>query len=105
MADYSEYHSIDTRVFDNCINKKDSFISRYSEIVTDYDKIVNELAQSWAGLGADAFFTDATQIRRNITGIADILATMCATLEDCREVIADCDKSLGDFNRDPGAEQ
>ena len=101
MADNNEYIAYDTRVFDRCIAMKDTFISRYDEIVTFYDEIVKRLSADWKGYGADTFISDAKVVRTNITGIADILATMCSTLQDCREVIEDYDKHLGEFNRDP----
>lgn len=100
----SEYHCIDTRVMDNCINKRESFISRYDEIVTFYDEIIKGLEGNWEGKGADTFFSDAKEIRTNITGIADILAHMCNALRDCRDVVADCDSSLADLNRNPDGE-
>lgn len=103
MAD-SEYKVIDTRVMDVCINKKDSFISKYAEISSYYDEIIKKLKPNWKGEGADVFFDDAGKVRTNISGIADILSTMCSTLNDCREIFGDCDKSLGDFNRDPDQE-
>ncbi len=97
----SEYVCIDTRVFDRCIEQKDNFIRRYDEIVTFYDEIVKKLGDNWKGQGADAFLDDAKVVRTNIKGISDILSTMCNTLEDCREVVRDCDKSLEDLNRNP----
>ena len=98
----SEYKCLDTRVFDRCIQRKENFISRYDDIVTSYDDIVKKLGEQWKGQGADTFISDAKKVRTNITGIADILSTMCSTLQECREIIANCDKSLGDYNRDPG---
>ena len=97
----NEYHCIDTRVFDRCIEKKQSFISRYDEIVSYYDEIVDKLEDNWEGLGANTFIKDAKVVRTNIKGIADILSHMCNTLEDCREVIAECDHALEDLNRNP----
>jgi len=92
---------IDTRVMDKCIAQKDSFIARYDVIVTSYDEIVKKLSAQWKGKGADAFLSDAKKIRTNITGIADMLSTMCSALEDCREVIRNSDSSLAEFNRNP----
>ena len=100
-ASSGEYVCIDTRVFDRCIQKKENFISRYDEIVTFYDEIVKKLGDNWEGRGADTFLSDAKKVRTNIKGISDILSTMCNTLEDCREVVGDCDKSLADLNRNP----
>lgn len=106
MADInqSEYHCVDTRVFDRCIQQKDSFIRRYDKIVTDYDKIVNRLDSNWKGAGADTFLKDAKVVRTNIKGIADILAGMCSVLEDCRTVLDEVDKGLGEMNRNPDGE-
>ena len=100
----SEYRCIDTRVFDRCIEQKDSFIRRYDKIVTDYDKIVERLGSNWSGEGASTFLEDARIVRTNITGIADILANMCSVLVDCRAVMDEADRGLGEMNRNPGAE-
>ncbi|SDA23107.1 hypothetical protein SAMN02910447_02285 [Ruminococcus sp. YE71] len=105
MADNNnQMVAYDTRVFDRCIAMKDTFISRYDEIVTFYDEIVKRLGENWMGYGAEAFISDATVVRKNITGIADILSTMCSTLEDVREVIVEYDKHLGEYNRDPSSD-
>lgn len=106
MADInqSEYHCVDTRVFDRCLQKKDSFIRRYDKIVTDYDNIVDRLDRNWKGSGAETFIKDARVVRTNITGIADILAAMCSVLEDCRSVLGEVDRGLGEMNRNPDAE-
>lgn len=99
-----EFVSVDTRVFDKCIAQKDDYIRRYNEIVTDYDAIINRLAENWSGSAADAFFEDARKIRTNIVGIADILSNMVSTMEDIRAVLGEVDSSLGEFNRNPDSE-
>ena len=75
-------------------------IRKYDELVKEYDEIVRTLLENWKGQGALAFREDAQQIRTNITGIRDILTTMCDTLADCRAVFGECDTSLGNVNRD-----
>lgn len=100
----SEYHCVDTRVIDRCIEQKDSFIRRYDKIVTDYNKIVDRLSANWVGRGADAFINDARVVRTNITGIADILANMVNVLTDIRQVLGEVDHQLGESNPNPDAE-
>ncbi len=95
----SEYHCVDTRVFDRCIQQKDEFIRRYSSITTRYHQIIRHM--EWYGEGALAFIEDANKVRTNLTGIGDILSTMCNVLEDCRTVIEQADKELGEVNRNP----
>ena len=95
----SLYYCIDTRVFDRCIAKKDNFIRRYEDISTRYDNIMSKM--QWEGRGADAFYNDAATVRTNLRGIGDILANMCNVLEECRTVIEQADKDLGDCNRNP----
>ena len=92
---------IDTRAFDKCIRMKENFITRYAQIGEQYEKIVKELDRNWDGLGAQTFISDAQVIRKNITGIADILSAMCDALEDMRASFGECDHSLGEFNRNP----
>lgn len=103
-SEAGEYHCIDTRIMDRCIEKKDSFIARYDKIVTDYDKIVADLSGNWFGEGAHAFIEDARVVRTNITGIADILANMVNVLVDIRAVVGEVDHQLGDMNRNPEGE-
>ena len=102
--DNNEYISIDSRVFDKCLAKKDDFINRYAAISTRYEAIIKDLSANWKGASADVFLNDANVIRKNIGGIADILSNMCSTLVDVKAQLAKTDKALGEFNRDPNAE-
>lgn len=95
----SEFHCIDTRVIDRCIARKDSFIRRYDDISRKYAEILSKM--EWQGIGADAFFDDANKVRTNLKGIGDILANMCNILAECRAVIEETDKGLGECNRNP----
>lgn len=92
---------LDTRVIDAAINKKDSLISAYNRLNEEYDRIVADLLSNWKGQGASAFKRDAETVKTNIVGIFDILRTMCDTLTDCREIFAECDAALGEYNRNP----
>ena len=93
------YVCLDSRAFDRFINQKQDLIRRYNEINRNYDMIVRTLLSSWQGRGANAFARDAFTVKKNITGIFDILRIMCDTLTDCREVFGECDKGLGEYNR------
>ncbi len=104
MADNKDYVCIDTRAFDNCIALKQNFIARYAAISGRYERIIKEISDNWQGESADLFLDDAAVIRKNIGGIADILANMCNTLDDIHKKLIETDKSLGEFNRDPSAE-
>lgn len=95
---------LDTKSFDNFFSNKEIFIKKYDEINNDYNRIVSTLLENWKGLGADAFKKDASDIKTNITSIYDILQNMFNTLTDCYEVFKECDKSLGDFNKNPNQE-
>lgn len=99
-VDMAEYQLLDTRAFDAFIAARLDLIRKYDELVKEYDEIVGTLLENWKGRGALAFREDAQQIRTNITGIRDILTTMCDTLADCRAVFGECDTSLGNVNRD-----
>lgn len=101
-ASNNEYHCIDTRVMDRCMQKKDEFIRRYAAITTRYDAIMKKI--EWYGEGANAFIDDANKVRTNLTGIGDILSTMCNVLKDCRTIVEEVDKSLAESNRNPDAE-
>lgn len=96
-----EYNILDTRAFDAFIAQKESLVQRYNDINSTYDHIVKTLLDNWVGNGADAFRIDAGKVKANITGIYDILKIMCDTLTDCRQVFDECDKALGDYNRNP----
>jgi len=103
MAD-NGYNVLDTRAFDAFIAKRESIVNRYNEISNTYDDIVKSLLNNWVGKGAIAFRSDAKRVKANITGIYDILNMMCDTLTDCRQIFDECDRSLGNFNRNPDAE-
>ena len=76
----------------------------YKDIInTTYDDIVKTLLSNWVGEGADAFEIDAKKVKANINDIYDILKLMCDTLTDCRQIFDECDKALGDYNRNPEA--
>lgn len=104
MATNSEYVILDTKAFDAFIEQSASLVQRYNTINSTYDEIVKRLLQDWIGEGADSFLDDAKKVKANITGIYDILKIMCDTLTDCRQVFEECDKSLGDYNRNPSGE-
>lgn len=95
------YVALDTRAFDNAIAKKQGLINSYNALNQEYDRIVNNLMANWKGRGAKAFKKDATTVKTNIVGIFDILKTMCDTLSDCKEIFAECDTALGEYNRNP----
>lgn len=95
------YRVLDTRAFDKAISRKQGLIESYTSLNDEYDRIVSTLLVNWQGRGADAFRKDAQTVKTNIVGIFDILKMMCDTLEDIREVFAECDAGLGDYNRNP----
>ena len=92
---------LDTDAIDAAISKKEDFLTRYDQINQDYDRIVNTLLDNWKGRGANAFENDANEVRTNLTGIYDILKTMCDVLTDCREIITEVDSAIGNYNREP----
>ena len=94
-----EYNLLDTRIMDAVIAQRGQWLQSYSEIESSYQNAVSQLLGNWQGRGADAFREDASAVQRNMTGIYDILRTMCDTLSDCREVFSQRDKGLGDYNR------
>ena len=97
------YVVLDTKAFDQALAKKDTLIQSYNELNQEYDRIVNALLQNWKGRGANAFKKDATTVKTNIVGIFDVLKTMCDTLTDCKAIFAECDSALGEYNRNPNA--
>ncbi|MBQ8298187.1 MAG: hypothetical protein IJX77_10445 [Ruminococcus sp.] len=102
MADNGGCVLLDTRAFDEFINQKETLVRRYDAINTKYDKLVSDLLDDWSGRGAQAFASDAEKVKANISGIYDILKIMCDTLTDCKEIFSECDRSLGEYNRNPG---
>lgn len=95
------YVLLDTKAFDEAIDRKQDLINSYNSLNQEYDRIVNNLLSNWKGRGAAAFQKDALTVKKNIVGIYDILKTMCDTLTDCKEIFAECDHALGEFNRNP----
>ena len=104
MAENNEYVVLDTKAFDAFIEQKESLVQRYNDINTTYDEVVQNLLNNWVGRGAEAFRIDAKKVKANIGGIYDILKIMCDTLTDCRQIFDECDKSLGEYNRNPSGE-
>ncbi len=104
MADNNEYVCIDTKVIRECQQRRQGFISKYDAISVRYDWIIRDLSENWKGESADLFLKDAEVIRKNITGIADMLAYLCNTLDDVLKVICQTDAALGDVNRNPTQE-
>lgn len=95
----ADYNLLDTQAFENFINSQEKLKNRYSSIKNQYSQIVKDLTANWKGRGADAFLEDSQKVMINITGIQDILYTMCDILNDCKDVFAECDSSLGMNNR------
>ena len=98
------YVKLDTRSFDRALEKKNRIVESYNNLNKEYDDCVKKLMENWKGSGAEAFQQDALTVKRNIVGIYDILTLMFDTLTDCREIFAECDKGLGDSNRNLAAE-
>lgn len=100
----NDCRTLDTKAFDAVKDEKNKLVSDYNKINTDYEDIVNSLLANWEGRGADSFREDATKVKTNIGGIYDILKTMSDTLTDCRAVIAESDKGMGEYNASPYSE-
>lgn len=98
MAISNDYVTLDTRAFHEAQQKAGTFVQTYQQLNQDYENIVNTLLKNWKGNGADSFYNDAIQIKKNISGIYDILKAMCDTLQDCEKVFEESDKALGDYN-------
>lgn len=96
------YELLDTGAFEKFISSRTQLKERYQEIRDRYNRIVQDLMNGWKGRGAEAFESDTEKIITNITGLQDILATMCDTLQDCRSIFDQCDTSLGSGNRSSG---
>ena len=95
--------NLETSSIKAALAQKDHFVNEYTAIQNDYNDIVKVLSNNWKGKGAEAFVDDANKVRTNITGIYDILKIMCDTLTDCLAIYEECDKALGEFNRNPSA--
>lgn len=92
---------LDTRAFDKALALRDSILKEFDSINTRYGEIEKVLLDNWKGRGADAFRKDSNAVRTNLTGLNDIMKTMCDTLADCKDVFAQCDASLGEYNSNP----
>lgn len=94
-----DYICLDSKAFNEVIERKEELINRYNDLNTTYDSIVTNLLSNWKGKGATAFEKDANIVKKNIVGIFDILRIMCDTLTDCKEIFKECDTALGENNR------
>lgn len=95
---------MDTGEIQKAIAMRTELLEAYDSINTDFDKAVKELLNNWKGKGAKAFEKDAKTVRANVTGLSDILKTMCDMLEDCLDIFQESDASLKEFNENPQSE-
>ena len=95
---------MDTGDIQKAIAMRTELLETYDSINTDFDKMVKELLKNWKGKGANAFEKDAQTVRANVTGLNDILKTMCDMLEDCLDIFEESDASLKEFNENPQSE-
>lgn len=95
---------MDTGDIQKAIGMRTELLETYDSINTDFDRSVKELLENWKGKGAKAFEKDAKTVRANVTGLNDILKTMCDMLEDCLDVFKESDASLKEFNENPQSE-
>lgn len=95
---------MDTGDIQKAIAMRTELLETYDSINTDFDKVVKELLKNWKGKGANAFEKDAQTVRANVTGLNDILKTMCDMLEDCLDIFEESDASLKEFNENPQSE-
>jgi len=99
--DNDSFVYLDTSAIDKAIDMKDDILNGYRKIGEEYNRIVDTLLKNWNGKGAEAFDRGAKSVRDNINGIDDVLKTMIDTLIDMKEVYAEIDGKLGEYNRNP----
>lgn len=95
--------TLDTAKIIEFIEEKPKILTEYERLLNKYNEIVDTLTGvdgKWKGVGADAFASDAEIVKTNIVGLGDILATMCSTLQDALEIYDECDRSIGQTNKD-----
>lgn len=93
---------INTEYFNNFIEGMAAILQEYDDISTELDTIISTLKKNWKGKGAVAFFGDVSVVRTNVSGLKDVLQTMCDMVEDCRDVFHECDSVLGEQNQEAG---
>jgi WXG100 family type VII secretion target len=93
---------IKSEFLDKAISKREAILEKYNEINEELDSIVEELLKNWKGQGADAFRSDVDKVKKNMSGLYDVLKTICDSIEDCQYLIAKDDKALGDYNSEAG---
>ena len=100
----SKYVCINTKEIDRALYLLGVKNSRLATLLWQYDVIVETVNRNWEGKAADTFVKDAKGIRSNLGDISELLKTLNDIVAECRQVIDACDKSLGEFNRDPQSE-
>lgn len=94
--------TLDTTKFIEFIEEKPKLLTEYERLLNKYNEIVETLTGAdgkWKGIGADAFASDAEIVKTNIIGLGDILTTMCNTLQDVLEIFDECDRTIGQTNK------
>ena len=94
----NEHIKIETRYLDEAISKREAILKKYDAINSELDSIVKDLMGNWAGKGAKAFEKDITKVKRNMSGLYDVLKGFCDVIEDCKAMIAKQDSALGKYN-------
>jgi len=84
--------SIDTRDFDETINKFSAAINIYREARERIFQSTEALLAVWEGGGKDAFKKEYDILRTKLKDEEDNLNTIKEDLEDCRQTYIDWDK-------------
>ena len=90
-------HYLDVNKIRDFIEKGASFSTRSDDINKSIGDTVRDLLDNhWKGDGADAFKTDTENVMANISGVKEILDTMCSTLSECVQIYEQVDRANAD---------
>ena len=99
MSVSTEYRLIDTSKFEPMLSQSGEVLRRYGQVNARFEAAVDALLANWQGDGADAFRADSEIMRRNMEGMGETLATLCATLGDIHDLLREVDARLGQANQ------
>ena len=86
--------------------KSEEVVAEFNAITLKFTEVQKSLLEKWKGEGADDYKRDSNNIFKNIEDIESVLDTINnGVVKDIKDVYMQLDEALGEFNRNPMAEE
>ncbi|MDR2492233.1 MAG: hypothetical protein LBD25_02050 [Coriobacteriales bacterium] len=104
MAD-SAFVSADIGKIEKFISESSSAVTEFNAIKDKFGSINSTLVSKWKGVGADSYKHETDHILEKIGSVKDVLDAISTSVTDIKENYTALDTALGDFNKNPQAEE